>query len=235
MAMDYTFGHGDIGIAFEEHHDVVSLDEHDHDDEFFFHWHLGADSNLGEGEHEASEITAVVPSSRESVVQNDAPFNNMTGAAPGSSIWTLPQNEVGGVPFLGIATEELSSDDFPGLITFSLDSVTSPSGSGEFSLWQTDGFGAFDFYFSTNNPAGTENENNNTFQTTAGTHSHFNWGFTEPGMWILQMTVSGTHAVEGNLSATESFAFNVVPEPSTYAIFAGLGALAICVLRRRQK
>lgn len=221
----YTFGHGDIGIAYEDEGSGK---------EFFFHYHLGADSNVGEGEYEASDITTQVPASREGVAANNATFNTMTGTTAGSPIWTLPQSNVAGVPFLGIATEELSGTEFPGNITFSFDSVTSPSGSGDFSLWQSDGLGGFDFYFSSANGAGTVN-GNNTVVMTAGLHDHFNWGFTEAGLWEVVLTVSGTHVTDGFLSSTETFAFQVVPEPSTYAIGLGIGALGICLLRRRAR
>jgi len=224
-ALNFSSGHGDIGIAYEDEGSGP---------EFFFHYHLEASSNLGEGEFEASDITTIVPASQLTAAPNNPTLNLMTGTTPGSDLWTLPQSEVGGVPFLGIATEELDPADFPGTVTFELDSVTSPSGLGDFSLWQADGLGGFDFFFSTANEAGTEN-GDNTRQASVGVHDHYNWGFTEPGLWTLEMTVSAVHVTDGLLSSTETFAFNVVPEPSSYAIIVGLGAMAISLVRRRQR
>lgn len=220
----YSAGHGDIGIAYE-------------DGDFFFHYHLGSSATLdgvpvgnppdGE-EFEPSAITVLVPQSTMTTLPNNAALNNGTGVAPGGSIWILPQVEASGVPFLGFATEELGSEF--GNITFALGAVTSPSGSGNFSLWNNDSFGSPQFQFSTNDSSGTAN-GNNTFAIPVATHAHYNLGFSETGTWDIEMTVSGTHDVDGFQSSTRNFSFNVVPEP-TSALLVSLGSLVL--LRRRR-
>jgi len=221
----YSAGHGDIGIAYES-------------GDFFFHYHLGSTATLdglpvGNGpdglEFEPSDITVTVPLSTMRTMPNNAALITGTGVSAGASFWRLPQLEEAGVPFLGIATEELVAADWAGGITFSLGSVTSPSGNGNFSLWQTDEFGSPVFFYSTNSPGSTVASN--VLTRPVGTHAHYNFGFSEPGTWVIELTVAGTHVPDGALSSTRNFSFNVVPEP-TSALLVSLGSLVL--LRRRR-
>ncbi len=225
----YSAGHGDIGIAYEDEGNGP---------EFFLHYHLGATAtvdgslvgNAPDGlEFEPGDITTTIPSSTMMVLPNNAALNTGTGVAAGGAIWILPQAEQDGLPFLGIATEELAAADWTGNITFSMGAVTSPSGRGNFSLWNADGFGDVTFFYSTNSPGSTEDGNVLTLPT--GTHAHFNYGFSEPGTWDVELTVAGTHVTDGALSSTRNFTFNVVPEPSS-ALLAALGGLALSRRRR---
>lgn len=227
---NYTSGHGDIGIAYEE------------DGTFFLHGHLGSNAvvdgmTLGgpDGEEfEPEDFTTVVPESEEIVVPPGlgTTFYSGTGTSAGDSLWILPQSEKPGVPFLGFATEELVSGEW-GNITFTLGSVFSPSGTGHFSAWQSGTFGGFNFFFSTNNEAGTVN-GNNTIILPTGTHSHYNLGFTEPGVWEVELTVSGTHVDDGFKSDTGTFNFNVVPEPGS-ALLLMAGGAGLALIRRRRR
>ena len=221
----YTYGHADIGVAYEDEGSGP---------EFFLHYHLGANSNLGEGEYDPSEIITVVPASQKTAALDDASYNSMTGTTAGSAIWMLPESSVAGVPFLGFGTEELDGVDFPSGIQFTLDSVTSPSGNGDLSVWQTGSFGAFDFYYSTANELGTVN-GDNVLTVPAGEHAHYNWGFTESGIWQVVLTASGEHATDGFLSSTKTYTFNVVPEPAVSAIALGILSLAFCLFRLRRR
>jgi surface-anchored protein len=62
-------------------------------------------------------------------------------------------------------------------------------------------------------------------------HAHFGWGFTEEGTYDLTFEISGTHGVDGFKSATATYSFSVIPEPSS-ALLGAIGALGL--LRRRR-
>lgn len=74
----------------------------------------------------------------------------------------------------------------------------------------------------------------NAFAITAG-HIHYNWGFSAPGTYTFDLRASYTDAVFGLLeSATETYTFLVIPEPSGGALLlAGMGVvLAVRRMRR---
>ena len=224
LAALYSSGHADIGIAYENGGAGG----------FGAHWHFGPDAvvdgspvgNYPQGADFApDQITAMVPTSQMMTLPNSPALIAGTGVDAGDDIWFLPQGEIPGVPFLGIATEKLDSAEW-GDITFSLGAVTSPSGSGNFSLWNTDPFGSPNFHFST--ALGED-----TLTLSTGTHAHFSWGFSEVGIWGVEFIVSGTHVDDGFQSATETFSFNVIPEP-TSVLLCGFGAFSF-VLRRRRR
>jgi surface-anchored protein len=225
QAQLWTVGHGDIGVA---------LHDDGHGPEFHLHAHLHSGAVVAgsplaaDAEYDASAITINVPLLTKISAPSNAALTAGTGAATGADLWVLPQGNPGSdpIPFLGIATEELVPADWSTDITFTLGTVTSPSGSGDFSIWQPDGIGGFDFFFSTENGS-------NSLNLGAGVHDHFNYGFTEAGNWLVEITASGTHATEGFLTDTQTFSFQVVPEPSAYAALAGILALGFAGLRRR--
>lgn len=136
----------------------------------------------------------------------------------------LPESETtaasNGVPFVGIGLEELSVPDWNGVLTLTLLSI---SGPGEFRLWQDDGFGGeIDFIHTESSQL--------AFDLAAGTHTHYNWGFTELGVYELEFGISGTHVDDGFQSGSATYTF-AIPEPST-ALLGALGAIAL--LRRRR-
>ena len=229
----FASGHGDIGIAYEDEGDGP---------EFFLHVHLHGEEEEEEGheeegeehehegmEYEPSDITIVAPSSTRANMPSNAILNLGTGVPEGSPIWILPQGNVEGVPFLGIATEELDGGLFPGGSTFELMGINSPSGTGSFSVWQQSGIGAPEFFFSSDSPGLTTDDNKLILST--GAHDHYNYGFSEPGMWEVELSVSAMLNGTTPLVDTETFSFQVIPEPST-ALLGLIGALGL--LRRRR-
>ncbi len=227
QAQLWTSGHGDIGVA---------LEDEGSGPEFHLHAHLHPGAAVdgsplaADEEYGAGQIIINVPLLTKISAPDNAALTAGTGAATGEDLWILSQNNPGSdpVPFVGIATEELDPTDWTTDISFTLGVVTSPSGSGHFSLWQPDGVGGFNFFFSTRN-------GNNTLDQLAGVHDHFNFGFTEAGTWLIELTTAGTHITEGTLSDTQTFTFNVVPEPSAFAALVGVAALVLVSTRRRTK
>ncbi|MGL4399926.1 MAG: TIGR03769 domain-containing protein, partial [Luteolibacter sp.] len=97
------------------------------------------------------------------------------------------------------------------------------TGPGEFRLWQDDGFGGVIDYLNTLNSV-------TSFSLAPGSHTHYNWGFTELGVYNLEFEISGTHVVDGAQSASAIFTY-AVPEPSS--VLLGLGGLLLAFRRHR--
>lgn len=142
----------------------------------------------------------------------------------GNTYFWLPDDPIAAlnndVPFVGIGLEELEVADWAGALTLRLSGF---SGPGKFLLWTSDVFG---------DPAILldSEDLSKTFQLAAGSHSHFNWGFSEAGIYELTFAISGAHVTEGAVNGAGTFLL-AVPEPST-ALLGALGALAL--LRRRR-
>lgn len=179
-------------------------------------------------EFEASDIKVLVSADRQFTA---TPALSVSGAAAGEPLWILPQSQITGVPYVALASEELTPGDWDTAITFSLGSVTSPSGNGTFSMWANDALGSPVFHFSSSNSGGTNDDNN---FLSSFSHDHVNWGFTEPGEWLVELSVSGTPAgAPSPVSTSEMLSFNVIPEPAT-SLLAGLSALCVVVRRSRK-
>ena len=142
-----------------------------------------------------------------------------------STYYWLPETEgaasANNVPYLGIGLEELEATDWVnGIVSLTLLNFTGP---GEFRLWQDDGFGGANDFVNTDGGA-------LSFQLAAGSHTHYNWGFTELGTYELEWGISGEHATDGLQSGSATYTY-AIPEPST-AFLGGLGLL-ISLRRRR--
>ncbi len=125
------------------------------------------------------------------------------------------------MPFLGIGLEELNLADWDGgTVSLTLLSITGP---GAFRLWQDDGLGGQIDFINTETPK-------LTFDLAPGSHTHFNWGFTELGEYALEFEISGMHIDDLAQSGSATYAF-AIPEPST-ALLA-LGGLLLSFRRRR--
>ena len=214
-AVLFTAGELDFGVILEG--SDFELEAHDVDNDI---------------EYEAAEITVLAGADRAFTATSDVPA---AGVTTGDSIWILPQNNVPGVPYVALASEELAeigggAADWSTNITFTLGTVVSPSGSGTFSVWSSDGLGTDTYIFSSTNPGATAA--GNTFESVFG-HDHVNWGFTEPGEWSVELTASGTHNSFGPLTVTETLNFSVIPEPST-GMMALLSVVGLSLVRRRK-
>jgi surface-anchored protein len=69
--------------------------------------------------------------------------------------------------------------------------------------------------------------------TLTASHLHWNWGFSESGIYTFDMQASYTDPLAGVLlSPVETYTFQVVPEPSTWALAGGVVLCALGLRRR---
>jgi len=210
--VEYSDGHADIGMAYE-------------DDELFLHYHFhsGAVLNgvelMDEAEYEPEDIYVRVPSSQ-FVNRPPGATWDFIGTSAGGDVWYLPQGQIAGVPFLGSGAEETDPADWaPGSFTYIITAVSRPAGS-HFSIWQSDPFGSPIVLATTNDGLP------DTLPVPAGSHIHYNWGFTAEGIYQVQITAAGTHLIDGPVTDTGTFWFavgdgtQVVPEPSALLLAA---------------
>jgi len=169
-------------------------------------WELALLDEANEREVEPNEaLLQGVPGTRQTVPENPA-FSFL--GEPGNSIWVLPQDEVEGVLFLGIAGDEIESG------VFENDSVdlklVGLRGPGEVSLYAVDAFGAPQVFFN----SGDGIDETDSFPLSVGGHSHQNWGFTSPGVYKVSLQASGTLIGETNLIQSDvvEFTFELLSE-----------------------
>ncbi len=196
----YTAGHGDIGAAF-----------HGGELELHLHLHEGALVNgvpLAEDAEPDSDSTLIVIG--EKAKQTAGPSLSAGAGVPvGQPLWILPAAETRGLPRLGFGTEELNPAEWTGDITFEVHEVESPSGTGHFSIYKSDGLGGFEFLASTAD-GGLDDADSLTL--TAGGHDHFFIAFSEPGLWKVEVVAKGTHSTLGALESEHvPFLFHVGP------------------------
>ncbi len=143
-------------------------------------------------------------------------------------LWVSPANEVEadekGMPFIGFSAEELFAP-FTGTVTFTMTGFSyTGSGTGNFYMFED----ADMFFDSTAGPGSY-----GSFSVLVGQNSHGEFGFSEAGLYEITLVATGNNGepVSGDPA---TFTFDVVPEPSTYALL-GLGAGALAILRWRKR
>lgn len=203
-------GHVDIGIGYED----KAFDLHVHQEDPF------------EQEFAPGEAVFAVGSAAAGVSPGGA-FSSFLGPA-GTPIWTLPATANESLPYLGFGTEELTAADWAGNLSLSLKAV---SGPGNFSVWSVNGFGAPELRMSTANGISADDR----LLLVPGSHGHLNVGFSAPGDYLVTLEASGTHLVDGlRISDPATYRFQVIPEPSTWAL-ALTGAAVVALTLRRQR
>jgi surface-anchored protein len=228
----YSSGHADIGVGYDE-------------GSFFLHYHFGAGAVLDGTplpgglpteayEFEPNTANTFVPLSSSAARPAGSQWDFL-GTAAGNTIYFLPQGNVPGLPFLGIASEDLNPGEWTGPITWAL---TGFSGPGQFSVWQTDFGGNPLVRWATSDGIGP----GDSFGLGVGGHDHFNYGFTAPGAYDVTITATGTNTTAGVLSDTATFRFQVgppsdpeppvVPEPASL-VLAGMGLGFVVVVQSR--
>ena len=217
--VEYASGHADIGLAYEN-------------SQLELHYHFGDGAVLdgspliGDLEYGPSEAYVRVGNNARVNTIDDVSF---LGTSAGDPVWLLPQSNTAGLPFLGIAAEELDST-FSGA-TLSLSSF---SGPGEFALWQSGGIGGSNILWQTNDGISSMD----TLNLGIGGHDHFNYGFTAEGVYDLGIMAVGNFAAGGSTTDFGNFRFVVgnataVPEPGSFAMLSITFGAAISFRRRR--
>jgi surface-anchored protein len=214
--VEYTSGHGDIGLALEA------------PGQLFLHYHFGVGSAILDGipataaNEELEPAEAYVRVSDANIITLPDPVDFL-GTAAGAQVWVLPPVNTAGVPFLGIATEELDPMQFTSA-GLRLTGMTGPVG-GEIAFFQTSLSGASVFMRSNDgiNPA------IDVIPSLVGGHDHYNFAFTKAGVYHLD--IEG-FAIGPGISLTDSGTFRfavgtatAVPEPNSLLLLAACGFL----------
>ena len=141
----------------------------------------------------------------------------------GPNAWILPVDlEV--ADSLGLIEAGVAMAGFPaGSVTFTMVGAGADN-PGNFALFNSS---------SAIRLSATESEvGTSSFSITTG-HIHYNWGFSAPGTYTFDLKASYTDANFGVLeSATETYTFNVIPEPSCSALLL-IGLVGWVAARKR--
>lgn len=204
--------HADIGIGYED----GAWDLHVHDE-------------TNDIEYAPGDAILEVGAAAGATVSSN-PLFSFLGSA-GSPTWILPAVETPGLLFLGFGAEEVESGIFVGdRIDIHLRGVNGP---GQFAVFAFDGAtGDPQVFMNSGDGLG----NGDMFLVPAGGHSDLNWAFSAPGTYTVSFEASGT-LVDGNAFTTSGavdYTFQVVPEPSTWALFGvSFAGFVLWRLRRR--
>ena len=168
----------------------------------------------------------------------NAKTNVTVGASNLGELWVSPPSEVEAddmnMPYIGFSAEELSATNgWSGLVTFTMtnfrfatNSFTVGTNTGNFYMFEGE-----DIFFNS-----TTTNNFGSFEVAVGQHAHGEFGFSDAGLYEITLVASGTNNATAVSGEAATFAFDVVPEPSTYALLGlGAGALALLQWRKRSR
>ncbi|MEM7681974.1 MAG: choice-of-anchor M domain-containing protein [Planctomycetota bacterium] len=222
ISFNYTEGHADLGMI----EDGNELEPHFHsEDDAIINGVLTPDE-----EFEADEVAVIVPVTVLGTDFGTSDFQDIPealGLTQGDQFYNLYQAQADAnatsSPWLGLGTEEGDPLAFVGgTVDVALTGFTGP---GQFALWRD----LEGVVWDTLDGLAAEDE----VTLLVGGEEHYHWAFTETGTYKIELTVTGTLVGEtAPESASGTYTFVVVPEPSVAAML-GLGGLA--ALRRRRR
>lgn len=200
-------GHADI---FEVEYEQVGTDKPT--------LHLGVHTDAGH-----FEPVDVLLEVGNAAYRSTAEFSPTITSLLGANAWILPADlEV--AASLGLIEAGVGKVGFPaGSVTFTM--VGAGLGNpGKFALFTA---GSSIRLSATGSEVGTS-----SFSITTG-HIHYNWGFSAPGTYTFDLKADYTDANFGVLeSATETYTFNVIPEPSSSTLLL-IGLVGWVAARKR--
>ena len=141
----------------------------------------------------------------------------------GANAWILPV-DLEQAANLGLIEAGVAKAGFPaGSVTFTMVGA-GPANPGNFALFTA---GSSIRLSATGSEVGTSG-----FSITTG-HIHYNWGFSAPGTYTFDLKASYTDANFGVLeSATETYTFNVIPEPTCGTLLLTAFSVGMSLRRR---
>jgi len=176
--------------------------------------HLGVHTD--EAHYEPADVLLEVGNA---AYGSTAAFSSTITSLLGENAWILPA-DLEQADALGLLEAGVAKAGFPNssAVTFTLVSVGA-SNPGNFVL--------FSLANSIRLSASGQAVGTASFELTAP-HVHYNWGFSAAGTYTFDLKASYMDANFGSLeSPTETYTFNVIPEPSSGAmLLAGMAALA---------
>ncbi|MFD7407962.1 choice-of-anchor M domain-containing protein [Streptomyces sp. NPDC059866] len=132
----------------------------------------------------------------------------------GDAVWWLPIQQVDGLVWPGWSTEQYSASDVDGQIAYRLDAVRGP---GSVAMFHSGSLGSADITF--NSGDGLPD----SYPLTPNRHSHFNWTFTEEGVYRTTFTVGATLTDGTKVSDTETIAWVVGDDTDPSTVTPGPG------------
>ncbi len=142
------------------------------------------------------------------------------GVPAGQAIWVVPQNEVPGLLYLALASEDIAAADVePDEVRFRLKAVDGP---GAFSVWEVDGLGVPTAFFSTADGVTAGDE----FVSLLG-HSHLNFGFTARGLYAVTLQAFTTTTGGDPLVSEEFTVYFAVDPQNAVPVVSGPAAAKV--------
>jgi surface-anchored protein len=219
---DLIYGHYEMHVDY-----TVTPGNPDAGWSFWVSYNLNDDFNSASGVVRLDPESTVIlasPRTRTAVPSPAGLFSRF--GPPGTPLWILPQNNVLGTCFLGVRTivptgtfQARVGNNYTvngqGSIALRLVSMTGtgPAAGGQFATWKTEAFGGVVFSFdSTDGITGADE----IPTVPIGSHTHYNWGLTKPGIYHL------TFEAKGKLMPAHGSAITSAQQTFTFAVpFSG--------------
>ena len=159
-----------------------------------------------------NQVILVAKPESKLILPSGTPFGDS-----GQPMWILPQSQNPKLLYLGVNSERVPSGVFSGPLNIRLKRFEGP---GYFMAWQSTGPGQYNIRIDTRDGIDT----NDFFAPLIGSHEHFNWGFSAPGVYSATFQVVGLRIGDTNpiSSAEHTFVFHVqpLPVPTNYLTWA---------------